>query len=88
MVAVCSAPANYFLKLLQGKGLAANYSTLISSMQVISGSVSSVNISRSVSRLKSIFVTLCGLHAADNIGYTREVNDMYRPMKGYRYDAK
>jgi len=78
----------YTQHLLQGKALSINYSTFISSMQVIAGSVSSVNISRSVSRLKSIFLTYDGQHTADSLGYMKEVNDMYHPMKGYRYDAK
>ena len=78
----------YTQHLLQGKALSINYSTFISSMQVIAGAVSSVNISRSVSRLKSIFVTYDGYHAADSFGFFKEVNDMYHPMKGYRYDAK
>ncbi len=57
-------------------------------MQVINGAVSSVQISRSVSRLKSILVTYDGGHTGDELGYFKEVNDMYHPMKGYRYDAK
>ena len=56
-------------------------------MQVITGPISSVNISRSVSRLKSIFVTYDGEHTGDALGYFKEVNDMFHPTKGYRYDA-
>jgi hypothetical protein len=78
----------YTQHLLQGKALSINYSTFISSMQVISGAVSSVNISRSVSRLKSIFVTYDRQHDSDQYGFYKEVNDMYHPMRGYRYDAK
>jgi hypothetical protein len=78
----------YTQHLLQGKALSINYSTFISSMQVIAGPVSSVNISRSVSRLKSLFVTYNGTHTPENPGYFKEVNDMYHPMRGYRYDAK
>ena len=77
----------YTQHLLQGKALSINYSTFISSMQVITGPISSVNISRSVSRLKSIFVTYDGEHTGDALGYLKEVNDMFHPMKGYRYYA-
>ncbi len=67
----------YTEHLLQGKALSVYYSTLISSMQVTAGTVSSVNISRSVSRLQSIFVTHNGNHTADSLGYFQEVNDMF-----------
>jgi len=77
----------YTKHILEGKALSINYSTFISSMQVIAGSVSSVNISRSVSRLKSIFVTYDGSHVADSLGYMKEAIDMYHPMKGHRYNA-
>ncbi len=69
--------------LLQGKAFSINLSTLISSMQVIAGAVSSDNISCSASRLQSFFVTYDGPHTADSLCYLKEAND-----KGYRYDAR
>jgi hypothetical protein len=47
----------YVKYLLSGKALAINYSTYISQIQTIAGQTNAVNITRAVSRLKSVFIT-------------------------------
>ena len=49
---------NYDSHLLSGKTLPINYNTYITQSQVVSGKDVSVNLSRAITRLKSIFVTL------------------------------
>ena len=49
---------NYDSHLLSGKTLPINYNTYITQSQVVSGKDVSVNMSRAITRLKSIFVTL------------------------------
>jgi hypothetical protein len=48
----------YAALLLSGKALPINYSSYVTQMQSISGPTPSVNITRALSRLKSVFVTL------------------------------
>jgi hypothetical protein len=48
----------YAALLLSGKALPINYSSYVSQLQSISGQNPSVNITRALSRLKSVFVTL------------------------------
>ena len=49
---------NYDSHLLSGKSLPINYNTYIVQSQVVSGKDVSVNMSRAISRLKSVFVAL------------------------------
>ena len=49
---------NYDSHLLSGKSLPINYNTYIVQSQVVSGKDVSVNMSRAISRLKSIFISL------------------------------
>ncbi len=51
---------SYSEHLLSGKTLPINYNTYIAQSQVISGNNASVNVSRALSRLKSVFVTMQG----------------------------
>ena len=48
----------YAALLLSGKALPINYSSYVTQLQSISGSTPSINITRALSRLKSVFVTL------------------------------
>jgi hypothetical protein len=48
----------YAALLLSGKALPINYSSYVSQLQSISGQTPSLNITRALSRLKSVFVTL------------------------------
>ena len=48
----------YAALLLSGKALPINYSSYVTQLQSISGQTPSVNITRALSRLKSVFVTL------------------------------
>ena len=43
-----------------GQTIPINYSTFITNLQVLSGQTPSVNITRALSRLKSVFLTLTG----------------------------
>ncbi len=50
---------SYALHLLQGKSLPISYNTFVSQLQTISGQDAPlVNVSRALTRLKSVFVTL------------------------------
>jgi hypothetical protein len=70
---------NYDSHLLSGKTLPINYNTYIVQSQVVSGKNVSVNMSRAISRLKSIFVSLyrepATVKAAD-----KEWLNHYHPM--------
>ena len=48
----------YAALLLSGKALPINYSSYVTQLQAISGQTPSINITRALSRLKSVFVTL------------------------------
>ena len=48
----------YAALLLSGKALPINYSSYVTQLQSISGQTPSINITRALSRLKSVFVTL------------------------------
>jgi hypothetical protein len=50
----------YVKYLLSGKALAINYNTYVSQFQTVSGQQNSINVTRSLSRLKSIFVSHLG----------------------------
>ena len=51
---------SYAEHLLSGKALPINYGTYISQNQIITDSTFNVNVSRAVTRLKSIFTTMTG----------------------------
>jgi hypothetical protein len=48
---------SYVSHLLSGQALAINYNTYVSQMQMVNGAENSINITRSLSRLKSIFIS-------------------------------
>jgi len=69
---------NYDSHLLNGGKLPVSYNTYVTQSQAISGTEVSVNISRAISRLKSVFVTF---HKADhNHPASKEFNDFHHPM--------
>jgi len=70
----------YVKYLLGGKALAINYNTYVSQMQTIAGQQNSVNITRSLSRLKSIFIShYMGWGQPESVVH-KEFNTFYHPM--------
>ena len=47
-------------RFLSGQTIPINYSTYITQLQVLQGQTPSVDITRALSRLKSVFITLTG----------------------------
>ena len=73
----------YVKYLLGGKAMAINYNTYISQIQTIAGQSNAVNITRSVSRLKSVFITLNCDHAAltpEELIQHSAFNTFFHPM--------
>jgi len=74
----------YAQHLLSGKSLPINYNTYISQTQAMSGQVSAVNITRALTRLKSIFITLDKTRVgegAQGAGITyKQWNDFFHSM--------
>jgi hypothetical protein len=70
----------YVKYLLSGKALAINYNTYVSQYQTVNGVQNSINITRSLSRLKSIFVSHMGpLTPTDSILH-KNFNTFFHPM--------
>ena len=69
---------SYAKHLLSGQALPINYGTYISQSQVVTDMQFGVNVSRAVTRLKSIFMTFLG----PNTSYTKikEFNNLWHPM--------
>ena len=79
----------YAQLLLSGKSLPINYSSYVNQMQSISGTSPAINITRALSRLKSVFVTFDQLSStaptssASNMHlplWKRNWNDFHHPM--------
>jgi len=70
---------NYDSHLLSGKTLPINYNTYITQSQVVSGKDVSVNMSRAITRLKSIFVTLYRANSTE--AQDKEWLNFYHPME-------
>jgi hypothetical protein len=86
----------YAQLLLSGKSLPINYSSYVNQMQSITGTSPAINITRALSRLKSVFVTfdkievspINGLPVGQGVGasnghlalWKRSWNDFYHPM--------
>jgi len=68
--------------LLSGKALAINYNTYVSQMQTVVNQQNSVHVTRSLSRLKSIFITHVGDLSANATSRLlhKEFNTFYHPM--------
>ena len=84
-------------RFLSGQTIPISYSTFVVQQQTLAGQTPSVNITRALSRLKSVFFTLVGKPGApasnDYIGefdfmFLRDLNNFYHPMASSRhYDA-
>jgi hypothetical protein len=78
-------------KFNSGQSIAVNYSTYVVQQQSLAGQSPSLNITRALSKLKSVFLTLTGKTAdandaaMDTLGYYENAflkpwNDFYHPM--------
>ena len=74
---------SYSEHVLSGKALPINYSTYISQSQVVTDSTFNINVSRAVTRLKSIFMSMEGAHGptADRGTVLKSFNNFWHPMK-------
>jgi hypothetical protein len=71
----------YAALLLSGKSLPINYSSFVCQLQSISGQTPSVNITRALSRLKSVFVTLDKTnYVAYNGNAAYNTNNVHTPV--------
>lgn len=87
MLTLDNALDNAFAEHLLGGGfLPINYNTFISQMQTVKGQKLGVNVSRAVSRLKSVFVSL----QKDNPGYAgaKNWNTFWSPLNPDNRDGK
>jgi len=71
---------SYAQHLLSGKALPINYGTYISQSQVVTDSTFNINVSRAVTRLKSIFLTMLGAPHGDRSTVLKEFNNFWHPM--------
>jgi hypothetical protein len=81
---------SYAQHLLSGKSLPISYNTFVSQMQTITGQDAPlINVSRALTRLKSVFVTLAKDYAAprDNFAGRKSWNDFFSPMSPDNYDG-
>ena len=84
-------------RFLSGQTIPISYSTFVVQQQAIAGKTPSINITRALSRLKSVFLTLVGKPATvpgDNILATypymflKDWNNFYHPMaSSYAYTS-
>jgi hypothetical protein len=81
---------SYAQHLLSGKSLPISYNTFVSQMQTITGQDAPlINVSRALTRLKSVFVTLHKDHTGDRatlIG-RKTWNDFFSPMSPDNHDG-
>ena len=73
----------YAQHVLQGKSLPINYNTYISQLQSVLSSDIAVNITRALTRLKSVFITFDGPHtgsSTDWIPLLKTTNNFIHPM--------
>lgn len=72
---------SYAQHLLSGKSLPISYNTFVSQMQTVAGPNIAVNVSRALTRLKSVFVTLQknGYNTRKNF-VRKDWNDFFSPM--------
>jgi len=69
---------SYSEHVLSGKALPINYSTYISQSQVVTDSTFNINVSRAVTRLKSIFMSMDGA-----VGPTAERGTVLKPFNNF-----
>ena len=82
---------SYAEHLLSGKALPINYQTYVSQMQsILSGNDGQqkvrLNVTRALTRLKNVFITLDKSYPADNVLY-KPWNSFYSPMENYTADV-
>jgi len=80
---------SYAEHVLSGKALPINYNTYISILQSISPPVINVNVTRAVSRLKSLFITFDTAHIPNDVpknAIMKDWNSFVHPMAG-AYDV-
>ena len=81
---------SYAEHVLSGKALPINYSTFVSQYQTLTSTDFAVNVTRSVSRLKSVFVTFDGAHTPnihpESVVHTN-VNTFMGPMASANYSG-
>ena len=70
----------YAQHLLEGKALPINYNTYVSQNQAISGTNISINVSRALSRLKTIFISFVHSRSIALNMHVKEFNNFYHPM--------
>ena len=71
---------SYAKHLFEGKALPINYSTYISQSQTVSDFNFNVSVSRAVTRLKSIFLSMYGAPHANHATKLKEFNNFWHPM--------
>ena len=72
---------NYVTHLLSGKSLNIVYNTFISNIQTILSGDTQINVSRSLSKLKSVFITLDKDFVGQRLTYYNKTwNNFYSPM--------
>ena len=71
---------SYAQHLLSGKALPINYNTYISQSQITTDMNFTVNVSRALTRLKSVFLCMTGQGHADNTALLKEFNQLWHPM--------
>ena len=82
---------SYAEHLLSGKALPINYQTYVSQLQsILSGQYGQqkvrLNVTRALTRLKNVFITLDKSYPADNVLY-KPWNSFYSPMENYTADV-
>ena len=82
---------SYAQHLLSGKALPINYNTWVSQFQAIAGGDVQITVTRALTRLKSVFVTLDKDFTAGtyrDIFYRKKWNDFFSPMSVNNVDGK
>ena len=74
---------NYVTHLLGGKNLNIVYNTFISNIQTIQSADTQINVSRSLTKLRSVFISLQRNFAGDRARwFNKDWNNFYSPMAG------
>jgi hypothetical protein len=88
LVTLDSALQNSYAEhVLSGKNLPINYSTYVSQFQTITSSDFAINVSRAVTRLKSVFINFDDAHGATSTSDVvhKTFNSFKHPMSGAVY---
>jgi hypothetical protein len=74
---------NYVTHLLGGKNLNIVYNTFISNIQTIQSADTQINVSRSLTKLRSVFISLLRNFAGERARwFNKDWNNFYSPMAG------